>query len=99
MIGSLVSLALEGMRLNAIVIAALELKLPSYLECPTTISDLARIAGISERGCQAIADGMVALRLWRVTSGRYENTQIAGAALVQSSPEYVGDEQPALFSA
>src|SRR4026207_1230910 len=72
---SLLPICLEGLRLNAIVAAAIELRVSDHLrEGPLTVSELAQQTDISERGCQAIADGMVALKLWRVLDRRYENT-------------------------
>ena len=98
MVGSIVSTALEGARLNALLVAAIELRLPEHLASgPASVAELAQRAGISERGCQAVADGMVALRLWRVGDGIYSNTVLAEASLVPGAPHYVGDEHPALF--
>lgn len=100
MLGSMVPLALEGARLNALVVAAIELRLTEHLAAgPATADELARRAGISPRGCQVVADGMVALKLWRVEQGRYANTRAAAEALLPQSPGYVGDEHPALFRA
>jgi SAM-dependent methyltransferase len=100
MIGSLVATALEGARLNALMVAVLELDLCEHLQTgPATAAELARRAGIAERGCQAVADGMVALKLWRVTDGVYSNTALASQTLVRGSAGYVGDEHPALFRA
>lgn len=100
MFGSLVSLALEGARLNALVVAAIELRLGEHLAArPATVPELARRADISERGCQAVADGMVALRLWRAEGGVYSITAAAAASLVPGAPGYVGDAHPALFRA
>ncbi len=94
------SLALEGARMNAIVVAALRFRFCARLSTgPATVEELAAFASTSLRGTQAIADGMVALKLWSVTAGRYANTPTAQALLVPESPSYVGDEQPALFQA
>jgi len=98
MVGSIISTALEGARLNALLVATIELHLCDHLAAgPATVSELARRARISGRGCQAVADGMVALKLWRVSEGVYSNTAAAEAALVRGAPGYVGDEHPALF--
>ncbi len=100
MLGSMVPLALEGARLNALVVAAIELRLSEHLAAgPLMVPELARRAGISERGCQAVADGMVALKLWRAQEGVYSNAPAACAALVPGAPGYVGDGHPALFRA
>jgi SAM-dependent methyltransferase len=99
-IGSLVHFALEGARINALLVAALDLRLCDHLaRGPATVAELARRAGISERGCQAVADGMVGCRLWRVDDGRYANTRLAEQWLLPASDDYVGDEHPALFRA
>jgi SAM-dependent methyltransferase len=100
MIGSIINIALEGARLNALVVAAIELHLCDHLTSgPATVPELAARAGISVRGCQAVADGMVALKLWRVSDGIYRNTALAEGSLVRGAPGYVGDEHPALFRA
>jgi SAM-dependent methyltransferase len=100
MIGSIIPVALEGARLNALLVAAIELGLCDQLAAgATTVDELARRAGISARGCQAVADGMVALKLWRVTDGVYANTPLAAASLCRGAPGYVGDEHPDLFRA
>ena len=98
MIGSIVHFALEGARLNALVVAVIELRLCEHLAAgPATAAELAQRAKISPRGCQAIADGMVGLKLWSIDAGRYANTNAAAKWLVPSSPDYVGDEHPALL--
>lgn len=100
MAGSIISIALEGARLNALLVAAIELHLCDHLATgPATAAELARRAGASERGCQAVADGMVALKLWRVSNGVYSNTALAESSLVSTAPDYVGEEQPGLFRA
>src|SRR5262245_15020776 len=97
---SLIPICLEGLRLNAIIVAAIELRLSDHLaRGRLTVSEVAQKAGISERGCQAVADGMVALRLWRVVGRGYENTPTAQALLVEQAPGYVGNEHPDLFRA
>jgi SAM-dependent methyltransferase len=96
--GSLIRTYLEGARLNAIVIAAIDWGLADLLEQkPMTVRELGSRAGVSERGCQAIADGLVALKLWRVEAGVYRNTPAAQATMVRSAPGYVGEEHPELF--
>jgi SAM-dependent methyltransferase len=98
MIGSVVSVALDGASLNALLVAAIDLRLCEHLAAgPATVQQLARRASISERGCQAVADGMVALKLWRVSQGVYSNTATAEASLLPGAPQYVGDERAAFF--
>jgi ubiquinone/menaquinone biosynthesis C-methylase UbiE len=98
--GGIIGTALEGARLNALLVAAVELRLCEHLSAgPATVADLARRAGISLRGCQAVADGMIALKLWRLADGVYSNGAQAQSALVPGAPGYVGDEIPALFRA
>jgi SAM-dependent methyltransferase len=100
MVGSVVSLALEGARLNALLVAAIELRLCEHLAAgPATVPELARRAGIAVRGCQVVADGMVALKLWRVEGGVYSNSRTADDLLLPQAPGFVGEEHPALFRA
>ncbi len=100
MIGSLISIFLEGARLNAILVAALELGLCDVLsETPSRVDAMAEKTGSSRRGCQAVADGMVAMKLWRVSDGVYENTGLASKWLVADAPDFVGPEHPDLFRA
>jgi SAM-dependent methyltransferase len=100
MIGSIVHLALEGAHLNALLVAVIEHRLCEHLAAgPATVRDLSARAAIAERGCQAVADGMVGLRLWNVAGGVYSNTKAAEKWLLPSSPDFVGDEHAALFRA
>ena len=100
MLASTISVALEGARLNAILVAAIEFRLADYLSSgPASAAELAERAGISERGCLALLDGMVGLRLLHVSNGRYENTDTSRDYLLSSSPKYVGAHHPALFRA
>jgi hypothetical protein len=89
---------LEGARLNALLIAVLELDLCSLLHAaPRSAAQLASAAGVSLRGCQALADGMVGLRLWAVEDGVYRNTKLASEQLVRGTPDYIGDGHPEMF--
>jgi SAM-dependent methyltransferase len=99
MIGSIIHIALEGARLNALIVASLELRMSGLLSSgPKSIEQIARQTKSSLRGCQAIADGMVALKLWKVAEdGMYSNSPAAEKWLVPGKPEYVGDEHPDLF--
>mgnify|MGYP001815045272 CR=1 FL=1 len=99
MIGSIIHIALEGARLNALICASLELRLSGLLSSGSkTIEQIAEQTESSLRGCQAIADGMVALKLWKVDEqGQYSNSPAAEKWLVPGKPEYVGDEHPDLF--
>lgn len=95
---STIAMALEGARLNALLVAVLELNLCAQLaEGSMTVAELARRAGVSIRGCQALADGMVGLRLWTVQAGTYRLTPQAEQFLVPGRSEYVGDQHPELF--
>lgn len=94
----MVDIALEGARLNAILIAAIELRLFDAVAGESLpISEIADRADISVRGCQAIADGLVGLRIWRVTDGLYCNTPGTEKLLRSDSDDYIGDHQPELF--
>jgi SAM-dependent methyltransferase len=94
----MVNIALEGARLNALITSVIELDLCDAIGAKALkVDELADLKNISQRGCQALADGMVGLRLWRVSNGHYSNTDVARKLLVRSSPDYLGDEQPYLF--
>lgn len=94
----MVDIALEGARLNAILIAAIELKLfDAVADESLPISEIAARADISVRGCQAIADGLIGLRIWRVSDGLYCNTSGTQKILRSDSVDYIGDHQPELF--
>lgn len=56
-----------------------------------TVAKLAAAAEISERGAQALVDGLVGLGLVAAHEGRYRNTPSASAYLVEGSPTYLGD--------
>jgi hypothetical protein len=100
MIGSIVHLALEGAHLNALLVAVIEHRLCQHLAVgPATVTDLSVRAAIAERACQAVADGMVGLRLWNVAGGVYSNTKAAEKWLLPSSPHFVGNEHAGLFRA
>lgn len=98
MISSIVDFALEGARLNALLVAVIEHRLAEHLSRgPATAEELAERAGVSARGCRAVADGMVALRLWKVERGIYRNSKLADRCLLPDGPDFVGSEHPALF--
>ena len=65
------------------VFAALE-------EHPGTAQDVAKKAGISLRGAQALLDGLTGLGLLALTAGKYQNTPEASAFLVKGKPSYLG---------
>ena len=88
---------LDGARLHAALASALELHLFEHLAAgPASAGELARRAGISERGAQALLDTSVALGLCAVENGAYRNTEAAEQILVPSGPFYVGDEFAAI---
>src|SRR2546425_11605691 len=51
---------------------------------------IAKKAGISKRGAQALLDGLTGLGLLTVSKGRYQNAPEASAFLVQGKPSYLG---------
>jgi SAM-dependent methyltransferase len=55
-----------------------------------TAGTLCERAAISERGCQAILDGLVAIGLLEVNGTRYSNTPAASAYLIEGGDEYLG---------
>jgi 2-polyprenyl-3-methyl-5-hydroxy-6-metoxy-1,4-benzoquinol methylase len=63
-----------------------------------TTEGVARAAGISVRGTQALLDAMVALELVIVTDGRYRNSPEASFYLVEGKPAYLGTHAKLVFS-
>jgi SAM-dependent methyltransferase len=57
---------------------------------PNTADGLARQAGISFRGAQALLDGLTGLGLLTLSGGQYSNTPEASAFLVKGQPGYLG---------
>lgn len=55
-----------------------------------TTEEIARAAGISVRGAQALLDAMVALELVRPVDGTYMNSPEAAFYLVEGKPAYLG---------
>jgi len=55
-----------------------------------TADGVAKKAGISVRGAQAVLDGLTGFGLVGVTNGRYENSPEASAFLVKGKPSYFG---------
>src|SRR5436190_7571133 len=51
---------------------------------------VAKKTGISERGSQALLDGLTGLGLITLSNGRYRNTPEAAAFLVKGKPAYLG---------
>ncbi len=92
--------ALSGLRVNAALVSALELRLCGHLAPgPCTTKELGARAGVSERGTQALLDVLVALGACEVDGGVYRNGPMAHAFLVPGRPGYLGDEEVAMFRA
>lgn len=51
---------------------------------------LAKQAGVSERGVQAVLDGLLGLGLVELRDGAYRNTAEAATYLVEGRPDYIG---------
>lgn len=91
---------LDGARLNAALVAALELRIFEHLSRgPATVDELAKHTAISSRGAQVIADALVALRIVECAGGAYKNTPVGDAFFVPGRPGYVGDEQVGMYYA
>ena len=89
---------LGGLRVNAALVAILELRICGHLAGgPCTVGELASRAGISERGAQALLDVLVAFGACSVEGGKYANGPLADAYLVPGKPTYFGDEEVAQF--
>lgn len=96
--GSMISFALEGARLNAVLTVAIELGLSEYLtDGPMSVDELAAAAEMSPRGAQVMGDAMVAMKIWRVDDDKYGNTPISEALLLPDSPNYVGEQHAELL--
>jgi hypothetical protein len=91
---------LGGVRMQAALVSVLDLRLCGHLaEGPCTVDALARRAGVSVRGAQALLDVLVALKACEVEGGVYRNGPLADAFLVPGRPGYLGDEEVAIFHA
>lgn len=74
-----------------VLAAATECRLFTHLEDGSaTAAQLAERAGASERGVQALLDGLTAMQLVHVEDGRYRNADDASTFLVEGRPGYVG---------
>jgi ubiquinone/menaquinone biosynthesis C-methylase UbiE len=51
---------------------------------------VAKKAGISERGAQAVLDGLTGVGLLTLSKGRYQNTPESSAFMVKGKPAYLG---------
>jgi SAM-dependent methyltransferase len=59
-------------------------------ENPDTAENLAKRTGISQRGAQALLDGLTGLGLLSLSGGKYQNSAEASAFLVKGKPSYLG---------
>ena len=57
---------------------------------PDTTENIAKKAGISFRGAQALLDGLTGLGLLTLSGGRYQNSPDASFFLVKGKPSYLG---------
>jgi hypothetical protein len=81
----------SGLWATGILGAATSHSLFTHLDAGAgTAEALADSAGISERGAQAILDGLVGLGLVERHDGRYRNTAEASTYLVERGPAYIG---------
>lgn len=58
---------------------------------------VAKKTGISERGAQALLDGLTGLGLLTLTGGRYSNTPEASTFLLKGKPSYLGGMGEVMF--
>jgi 2-polyprenyl-3-methyl-5-hydroxy-6-metoxy-1,4-benzoquinol methylase len=83
----------------AVLASAASHSLFAHLETGAkTASDIATRAGISERGTQALLDGLVALDLVELHDGSYRNTAEASSYLISRRPGYLGGFAEVLLS-
>ena len=57
---------------------------------PDTAVGVAKKAGISTRGAQALLDGLTGLGILTLSGGKYQNTSEASVFLVKGRPSYLG---------
>jgi ubiquinone/menaquinone biosynthesis C-methylase UbiE len=55
-----------------------------------TTEEIAKRAGVSVRGAQALLDGLTGMGLLKVSAGKYANTESASFYLVEGKPAYLG---------
>jgi SAM-dependent methyltransferase len=76
---------------TAILGASMRHKITTLLEDgPETAAGIARKAGLSERGAQALLDGLTGFGLLTRDNGRYANSPEASTFLVEGKPSYLG---------
>jgi ubiquinone/menaquinone biosynthesis C-methylase UbiE len=81
-----------GIWTAAILAAATTHSVFAHLEAgEDTVEKLAKRADISQRGAQAVLDGLVGLRLVDLREGAYRNSADASTYLVAGRPGYLGD--------
>ncbi len=75
----------------ATMAAACKHRLFTHIEAgAATVNEIARHAGTSLRGAQALLDALVALGFVRVRDGRYTNAEDASFYLIEGKPAYLG---------
>jgi SAM-dependent methyltransferase len=81
----------SGSWATAILGTSMRYRIPTLLEAgPDTAAGLARKGGISERGVQALLDGLTGFGLLTRENGRYANAPEASTFLVEGKPTYLG---------
>jgi 2-polyprenyl-3-methyl-5-hydroxy-6-metoxy-1,4-benzoquinol methylase len=94
----ILSHTLQGMASTTALGAAATHSLFTHIEGGAgTAEEIARAAGISVRGAQALLDAMVALELVKV-DGKYKNSPEASFYLVEGKPAYLGAHAKMVFS-
>jgi hypothetical protein len=74
-----------------LLLSAIELKVFSHLTEPMSAESLARQIGTHGRNTRLFLDGLVANDLLCKRDGRYSNTPLTRAFLVEGRPTYLGD--------
>jgi SAM-dependent methyltransferase len=76
---------------NAILASAVEHRAFAHLEKdPLSAGELAGKAGISERGAQALLDGLLGLSFVEKQGDRYRNAPLASRFLIEGRPTFLG---------
>jgi len=79
-----------GFWASGILCAAVSHRVFDHLQDGAGTAELAENASISQRGAQALLDGLLGLELIKLDSGRYTNTDEASTFLVSNAPGYIG---------
>ncbi len=75
---------------SKLLLTGVELKVFDYLSESTSADAVAKTFGIHPKNTRVFLDGLAAIDLLQKKNGRYRNSPIAQAFLVENSPTYLG---------